>query len=226
MKPLLLFSVAPLLLVAAACVGGSGTAGGPAGTFADDDPGAEPEESSGAGRLDGGGGREGGGGTGAGGSGGDDDAEIDLTFTGCTPVFEDVRVVTNVVAYDSLAVSSAYAPMNGGVQVALKDPTPRTVALSTTQRTASSDSVVINVYAGGTTFTNLCNPTLPPTGCYYDAPTSAWKNDPVTGSFQIEEYDPQNGKLDVTFSGVVLAAVSGNATCTVNGTLVTKRLSH
>ena len=51
-------------------------------------------------------------------------------------------------------------------------------------------------------------------------------NDPIAGTLIVHTYDPHAGKLDVELQNVVLAAVSGNATCTVDGTLKTKRLSH
>jgi hypothetical protein len=209
-----------LALATVACAGGSGGLGSA--------PAAVDPEAGGEGRGSEDPRRRGEGGTDAGKDDAatppDDDAEINLSFGGCSPVWNDVQVVTNVIAYDSLAVSSANAPMNGGVQIALKDSTPRTVALSTTQRSSTNNSVVVNVYAGGTTYTNLCNPS--PTGCTFDPPSSTWKNDPVEGSFTITEYDPKKGKLQVKFVGVVLASVGGGATCSVNGTLVTKRLSH
>jgi hypothetical protein len=208
----------------AACAGNSAQGGGvpEGGLFGgDEDGGTTGSTGSDAG------GRDGGASAsidaGDGGATKDDDAIIDLTFVGCSPVFDDVRVTTNVVAYDSLGVSSAFSPLNGGVQVALKDDTPRSVTLSSTQRSQSSNSVVINVFAGGTTYTNFCHAS--PTGCSYDAASSTWKNDPVSGTFAIKTYDPQQGKLDVSFTNVTLQAVSGSPVCTVNGTLRTQRLS-
>ena len=95
--------------------------------------------------------------------------------------------------------------------------------LSSTQRSTSQNDVVINVMAGGVTYTNFCFTGT--TGCTYDAPSKTWKNDPISGTFTINAYDPKNGKLDVAFTNVVLQDVSSKALCTVNGTLVTKRLS-
>jgi hypothetical protein len=153
----------------------------------------------------------------------DPDAEVNLTFTGCSPQMTDLRVVTNVVAYDSLDVVNAMYPLSGDVQTALKDPTPRTVQISSTQRSQSMNGVVINVNAGGVIYTNMCHTgTL---GCTYNAGTMSWVNDPVSGTFKINQYDPHAGKLDVEFTNVVLQDIQGSATCKVNGTLKTKRLS-
>lgn len=218
-----------LLFVLAACGGNSSSVanGGDSGI---DDGDAAGGSSSGGGH-DGGtsahDGGKGGGGTSADGGGGttkDDDATIDLTFSGCSPDFEDVRVATNVVSYDSIAVSSAYAPLSGGVQIALKNAAPTTFTLSTDERSQSANDVVVNLYAGGSTYTNLCFSGAG--GCSYDASSSSWTDDPIAGTLQVTTYDPQNGKLDVTFTGVVLQQVSSAQTCTVNGHLVTKRLSH
>ncbi len=154
----------------------------------------------------------------------DPDFESSLTFTGCTPTLTNVRVVTNVVAYDSLSVVNAMAPLSGNVGVQLKTTTPRTVQISSTQRTTSMNDVVLNVYAGGTIYTNLCfSGTL---GCTYNAGSMSWDNDPVSGTFKINEYNPMMGKLDVQYTNVVLQAISGTPTCTVNGTLKTRRLSQ
>jgi hypothetical protein len=227
MRPV--FSIALLIVACAGCLAGSGQGTGApdGGPFGDDPDGATSADGSRtkeSGADDDGGAYGPSDGGGDGGTTKDDDAIINLTFTGCSPVFNDVRVTTNVVAYDSLGVTSAFAPLNGGVQVALKDATPRSVVLSSTQRSQSSNSVVINVFAGGTTYTNFCNPS--PTGCSFDAASNKWLNDPVSGTFQIKAYDPHQGKLDVVFTNVVVQAVSGSATCKVSGTLVTKRLSR
>ena len=217
-----------LLTACMACGAGSAQSGGPEGGLFGE-PGSGSSGSSGSeGAGDGGAGGDAAhpapeGGAGEGGATKDDDAVIALTFSGCSPVFSDVRVTTNVVAFDSLGVSSAFAPLSGGVQIALKDATPRTVTLSTTQRSQTSNSVVINVFAGGTTYTNLCS--AGPTGCSFDAASSTWKNDPIGGTFQVKLYDPKQGKLDVAFTNVTLQAVSGAALCKVSGTLQTRRLS-
>lgn len=153
----------------------------------------------------------------------DPDAVVNLTFSGCSPSLSDLRVTTNIVSFDSIAVANATAPTFGSVQVALKNPAPRSVTLSSTQRSTSQNDVVINVMAGGTTYTNFCFTGT--AGCTYDSTTKTWKNDPISGTFVVQAYDPKNGKLEVIFQNVVVQDVSSKALCTVNGTLVTKRLS-
>lgn len=215
-----------MLLLALAACGGNGPSVTSDGDGSIDDGGAPPDPGNDGGtsaheggKSDGGASADGGGGTTK-----DDDATIDLTFTGCSPDFEDVRVATNVVSYDSIAVSSAYAPLSGGVQIALKNSAPATFTLSTDERSQSGNDVVVNLYAGGATYTNLCFSGTG--GCSYDASSSSWTDDPIAGTLKVAIYDPENGKLDVTFTGVVLQQVSSAQTCTVNGHLVTKRLSQ
>ncbi|HEX7664152.1 MAG TPA: hypothetical protein VF407_06575 [Polyangiaceae bacterium] len=226
------FPILSLVFFAAVACGGGNSSlnGGDAGSGSND---GDDDGSSSSGDHDGGtsssGGKDGGksdGGTSADGGAttSDPDAVIDLTFSGCSPDFEDVRVATNVVSYDSIAVSSAYSPLNGGVQIALKNSAPATFTLSTDERSQNGNDIVLNLYAGGTTYTNLCYSGTG--GCSYDASSSSWQNDPIAGTLKVTTYDPQNGKLDVTFTGVVVQQVTSTQTCTVNGHLVTKRLSQ
>jgi hypothetical protein len=211
-----------------ACNAGTAGTGFPEGGLVGSDPGSSGSSGSSGGdgaTGDGGAHPHPGGDAGDGGTPSNDDAIIDLTFgEDCSPVFDDVRVTTNVVAYDSIGVTNAYAPLSGSVQVALTVDAPETFVLSTTQRTQSSNAVVINVLAGGTTYTNLCSSSA--SGCHYDATSSTWLDDPVSGTFVVNTYDPQHGKLDVAFTNVTLQAAGGSALCKVNGTLVTKRLSQ
>jgi hypothetical protein len=161
------------------------------------------------------------GGTETGVTNGVDDA---LTFSGdCSPDMENLDVVTNTSSYDSLGVVNGSDPTDGDVQIAVNDGSLSVVALSTAERVGPpNNDVVINVMSGGVVFTNVCN--LSAGGCTYDASTKTYDGDPITGTFTINQYDPESGRLDVGFDGVVLQSTQSTAICRVNGTLTTQHL--
>lgn len=152
----------------------------------------------------------------------DPSATSDLRFSGeCAPDLRDLVVATNMGAYDSIGVSNATSPGEGSVQIALVSG-KRELSLSTKDRTADRD--VVNVMAGGVVYTNLCNSSVGV--CTYDAATTSWKNDPVTGKVSVRAYDPRSGTLDVTFDGVVLSSTRGPGLCRVSGRLRAYRLGR
>jgi len=152
----------------------------------------------------------------------DPSATSELRFSGeCAPDLRDLVVATNMGAYDSIGVSNATAPADGSVQIALVSG-KRELSLSTKNRTADRD--VVNVTAGGVVYTNLCNASAGV--CSYDAATTSWKNDPVTGKVSVRAYDPRSGTLDVTFDGVVLSSTRGSGLCRVSGKLRAYRLGR
>ena len=152
-------------------------------------------------------------------------ANVSLRVSGdCAPDFRDFIVATNVVSYDSLSVTNASAPMNGSFQIQLVSG-KRDLSLSTLGRTQDRD--VVNVTAGGVVYTNLCNSgAAGADGCSFDAPSKAWRNDPVAGRITARAYDPRTGTLDVTLDGVVLASTQGRGLCKLQGTVKATRLGR
>ena len=156
------------------------------------------------------------------GSSNDPPGEVKLTVTGdCNPDFSDLVVATNVQSYDSIAVVNASAPSNGSFTLQLASG-KKQLTLSTSNRTKDKD--VINVNAGGIVYTNLCNSFAG--GCSYDAASQTWKNDAISGTASVAEYDPRNGKLDVTLTNVVLQSTQGAGLCNLSGTVKAKRLGR
>ena len=156
-------------------------------------------------------------------SGGTTNVENHLTFSGCTPDLSNLDVVTNVESFDSIGIVNGADPLDGDVQVALQNTALSVVDLSTAERVGPpQNDLVINVMAGGVIYTNLCN--VSAGGCTYDAGSQTYVGDPITGTFTINQYDPQNGKLDVAFDGVVLQSTNSTALCTVNGTISSQHL--
>lgn len=147
-----------------------------------------------------------------------------LSFSGdCSPDMENLDVVTNTSAYDSIGVVNGSDPLDGDVQIAVSDSSLDVVELSTAERVGPpQNDLVINVMSGGVVFTNVCN--VSAGGCTYDATDKVYDDDPITGTFTINEYDPESGKLDIAFDGVVLQSTQSTALCTVNGTLTTQHL--
>jgi hypothetical protein len=147
-----------------------------------------------------------------------------LTFGGdCSPDMENLDVVTNTSSYDSIGVVNGSDPLDGDVQIAVSDSSLDVVRLSTAERVGPpQNDLVINVTSGGVVFTNVCN--VSAGGCTYDAASKVYEGDPITGTFTINEYDPESGKLDVAFDGVVLQSTQSTAICRVNGTLTTQHL--
>lgn len=208
---------------AIACSAGQGSSSSSGGEGTEDGGGLYGED---GGLLDPDGGSSGNGGDGAvkgDGASSDPPGEVKLTVTGdCNPDFSDLMVATNVVSYDSLAVVNATAPLNGSFTLQLVSG-KKQLTINSTNR--SKDKDVINVNAGGVVYTNLCNSSVVG-GCTYDAQNQSWKNDPISGSATIGEYDPKNGKLDVTVTNVVLQAVQGSGLCKITGTVKAKRLGR
>lgn len=217
-------SIASIVFVAVACGQGAGSGAADAGSANDDGNGGGGSgggagKDGGASSRDGGSARDGGATTsGDSGSGETTNVEDHLTFSGCTPDMSNLDVVTNVESFDSIGIVNGTNPLGGDVQVALQNTSLTVVDLSTAERVGPpQNDLVINVMAGGDIFTNLCNTTAG--GCTYDPGSHTYVGDPITGTFTIRAYDPRNGKLDVTFDGVVLQSTNGTALCTVNGTL-------
>lgn len=144
--------------------------------------------------------------------------ENKLTFNGCAPDMSNLFVSTNVQSYDSINVSNATGPLNGGIQISLKSPVG-TYAISSTQRSTTGD--VINLFTGGRTLTNMCNSNA---GCTYDAASKTWKNDPIHGTLTIKTYDPRNGKLEAVFDKVVVQSFQDASTCEISGSIKTSAL--
>jgi hypothetical protein len=220
------FLALPICILAAACTAGTGGTSSGGINFGAD--GGLEEEDSGGVAVDGGvitkdsGARTDGSATDSA-PPADPAGETNLTFSGaCAPDFRDLIVSTNVSSYDSLAVVNANAPLSGSFQIQLVS-SKRQLALTTTNRTKDKD--VININAGGVVYTNLCNSSAAG-GCTYDAATQTWKNDPIAGSVSVTAYDPRNGKLDVTLTGVVLQSSQGAGLCRVSGTVKAKRLGR
>jgi len=156
-----------------------------------------------------------GGGSDAGGGGVDAGpalADVDLTFSGCSPDFSgDVVVVRNA---DSIAVSSTSGgALTGSVQLALED-APGTLALSTMHRVDSGS--VINVVVG-TTWTNIAMDSAGVLG--------GTVTDPIGGTLTARTYDEAAGMIDVDFTGVTLQNPSDGTICRIDGTLRTFGLS-
>ncbi|MCB9602174.1 MAG: hypothetical protein H6722_14095 [Sandaracinus sp.] len=139
---------------------------------------------------------------------GTSNARVDLTFSGCTPSFdENVVVVRNG---ESVAVSATSGGgLTGSVQVALD-------GLSGTQMLSSRHRVdtgaVINVIVG-TTWTNLARDSGPV--------LSGGAPDPIGGTLRIDAYDRGAAILDLTFVGVTLQNPSDGMVCRVDGRLQT-----
>lgn len=159
-------------------------------------------------------------GTGEGDAAAESSAEVNLRATGdCAPEFRDLVVATNTSSYDSVGVSNALSPMNGSFQLALPSGR-RSFTLSTDDRAEEGD--VINVIAGGVVYTNHCDT---PT-CTYDPKATSWRNDPIAGTVRVSAYEPRQGTLDVTLSGVVLQAAQGRGLCRLDGTVKATRLGR
>lgn len=142
----------------------------------------------------------------------DPDAEVDLTFEGCSPDFSgDVLVVRNA---DSIAVSSTSGgALTGSVQLALQDERGL-VDLSTQHRVDTG--AVINVVIT-TTWTNIAQDSA--------AVLSGEVADPIGGTLNVREYDEAAGRIDVEFDAATLQNPSDGTVCRVDGRLRTFRLS-
>ncbi len=159
----------------------------------------------------------------ASGTGETPNVENHLTFSGCSPDMSNLDVVTNEEAFDSIGIVNGSDPLDGDVQVALQNTELTVVDLSTAERVGPpQNDLVINVMAGGVIYTNVCN--VNAGGCTYDPGTKTYVGDPITGTFTINNYDPELGQLDVAFDGVVLQSTGSTALCTVNGTLTSQHL--
>ena len=221
---------AGLFAFAIACGSSSGSSSSDPGSSTDNGSGDATSDGGvsrrdgGSSNRDGGSARDGGGTTsGDSGTSEPPNVENNLTFSGCTPDMSNLDVVTNVESFDSIGIVNGSAPLDGDVQVALQNTSLTVVDLSTAERVGPpQNDLVINVMAGGVIYTNLCNTNAG--GCTYDPGTHSYDGDPIAGTFTINRYDPQNGKLDVAFDGVVLQSTSSSALCTVNGTLTSQHL--
>lgn len=152
----------------------------------------------------------------------DASAAIALRVSGdCAPSFHDLVVSTNTVAYDSIAIANANAPLEGSFQIQLVSG-QRELRLSSKERSLGRD--VVSVTAGGVVYTNMCNGA--PGGCEYDPRSGGWKNDPVSGTVKVSAYDPRSGTLRVELDEVVLASTRGAGLCKIHGTVETVRLGR
>jgi hypothetical protein len=149
-------------------------------------------------------------------------AKVELRVSGdCAPEFRDLIVATNTSSYDSIAVTNASAPTSGSFQVQMVS-AKKKLELSTRERTNDRD--VINVMAGGVTYTNSCNATA--SGCSYDEAEKNWRNDPIAGRVDVIAYEPRTGVLEVSLDGVVLQSTRGTGLCKLQGTVKTTRLGR
>lgn len=140
-------------------------------------------------------------------------AEVGLVFGGgCAPTFDgDVVVVRNS---ESIAVSATSGgALTGSVQLDL-DGAGASETLSSQHRVDTGQ--VINVVTT-TTWTNLAMDSGGVLG--------GTVPDPIGGTLTIGAYRPDEGVLDVTFTGVTLQNPSDGTLCTVDGRLQTFRLS-
>ncbi len=126
-------------------------------------------------------------------------ANVNLTFTGCSPSFTgNVVVASNAT---SVAISTTVPPISN-LQFDLHQ-TSGAIALSTAERVSSGD--VINLVTMNSTWTNI----------------SSQQPDPISGMLTVNHYEEQAGVLDLSFTNVVLENVQDHGLCTVNGTLTT-----
>lgn len=145
--------------------------------------------------------------------GGPPAADVGLTFGGgCGPTFDgDVVVVRNS---ESIAVTStAGGSVTGSVQLDL-DGAGASETLSSQHRVDTGQ--VVNVITS-TTWTNLAMDSGGVLG--------GTVADPIGGTLTIADYRPNDGVLDITFTGVTLQNPSDGTVCTVDGRLQTYRLS-
>jgi len=145
--------------------------------------------------------------------GGPPAADVALTFGGgCAPSFAgDVVVVRNS---ESIAVTStAGGSVTGSVQLDLDGAGP-SETLSSQHRVDTGQ--VVNVITS-TTWTNLAMDSGGVLG--------GTVPDPIGGTLTIADYRPNDGILDITFTGVTLQNPSDGTICSVDGRLQTFRLS-
>ncbi len=143
-------------------------------------------------------------------------AEVSLSFGGaCKPELESVVVATT---RDSIGLANAQRPNDGSLVVQLPSGVGE-LTLSTKGRSTSGD--IVNLIAGGLTYTNLCK--SGPGGCSYDTASETWNDDPIGGTIEVAVFEPEKGRLDMTLTNVRLQSFTTGDLCTIDGTVRTHR---